>query len=262
MNRRNLWKYDETMEMLQIMKTNNFVRQFSNKHNKNMQIFRMIEQQMSARGYKTKSAEQICVRWKNIKNQYIKVKRSNSKNLQELFAFYEEMAELIDEKGNKSPQEAAAAPDDSAVSMPLAEENDTGDDKSPPVTWTSPRTAAVQQHMRTKVLKKRRSFITRGTIERKVRPSVSKLEATLASSKQELSDEFYRTQKRLIDYEFNLYMQKEEELIDQIQEKTRGMIEEYMDRFFNQLKEVVGEQAQIEQVTYIDEYEDHMEEEV
>uniref|UniRef100_A0A182JMB8 Myb/SANT-like DNA-binding domain-containing protein n=1 Tax=Anopheles atroparvus TaxID=41427 RepID=A0A182JMB8_ANOAO len=249
MNRRNLWKYDETMELLFIMKQNNFPSQFSNKHNQNMQIFRLIEKQMTERGYRSKSGEQICVRWKNLKNLYQKVKRSNNKNEQDLFPYYVEMDELIGQQANKFSKAAGRDNDDGTIASERDETVEDGSEKA--------RTS--RSTVRTRVPKKRRFPYASSAVERTVRP-VSKLEATLASSKQELSDEFYRTQKRLIDYEFNLYMRKEEELIGQLQETTRSMLEEYMDRFFAHLKHVVGHHGSSEQeLTFVEIQEDHEE---
>uniref|UniRef100_A0A182SSZ5 Uncharacterized protein n=1 Tax=Anopheles maculatus TaxID=74869 RepID=A0A182SSZ5_9DIPT len=82
-----------------------------------------------------------------------------------------------------------------------------------------------------------------------------KLGATLAMSKQELSDEFYRSQKRLIDYEFSLYVRKEEEFINRMQESTRTMLEEGMDQFFTRLKEVLAGHQRVQQEEQIETYE-------
>uniref|UniRef100_A0A182SLJ0 Myb/SANT-like DNA-binding domain-containing protein n=1 Tax=Anopheles maculatus TaxID=74869 RepID=A0A182SLJ0_9DIPT len=81
--------------MLQIMLDNSYASAFSSKHKQNMEIFRKIENKMIESGYHYKNYMQIGVRWKNLKNLYMKAKRSNSKNEQQLFPFYDEMDSLM-----------------------------------------------------------------------------------------------------------------------------------------------------------------------
>uniref|UniRef100_A0A182PIH6 Myb/SANT-like DNA-binding domain-containing protein n=1 Tax=Anopheles epiroticus TaxID=199890 RepID=A0A182PIH6_9DIPT len=218
MNKRNIWKYEETKEMLQIMLDNNYAGSFSSKHRQNMEIFRKIENKMIESGYPYKNYMQIGVRWKNLKNLYMKAKRSNSKNEQQLFPFYEEMDNLLRQfYSHVSGDENTTAEGDGDETTELVE------NKTP--------AAPERKH-----------------------PRKSVLDNTIATSKQELSDEFYRSQKRLIDYEFSLYVRKEEEMMDRIQETTRNMIEENMNKFFTHLKDVLAGPS-VQQVEVIETYE-------
>lgn len=261
MNKRNIWKYEETKEMLQIMQDNNYAGAFSSKHKQNMEIFRKIENKMIESGYPYKNYMQIGVRWKNLKNLYTKAKRSNSKNEQQLFPFYDEMDNLLKRVGKSvAGEECISALDpgepvsvqintSAASELSTSVQDDTAsvDNKTPS---QPPRSVAVQ----------RASVSTSKTLGRYTAPGQKKptrknaLDTTIAMSKQELSDEFYRSQKRLIDYEFSLYVRKEEELIDRIQETTRTMMEENMNTFFTRLKDVLAGPS-VQQVEVIETYE-------
>uniref|UniRef100_A0A182MTW0 Myb/SANT-like DNA-binding domain-containing protein n=1 Tax=Anopheles culicifacies TaxID=139723 RepID=A0A182MTW0_9DIPT len=253
MNKRNIWKYEETKEMLQIMLDNNYAGSFSNKHKQNMEIFRRIEHKMVESGYRYKNFMQIGVRWKNLKNLYTKAKRSNSKNEQQLFPYYEEMDSLLNRSLKKSSSEEYICTSDhekEGYSLENSTEqfHNTANDSAPEAETETVHIKTThtneQKHISpTKVG-------TRHVSAQSHKPDrSSKLSATIAASKQELSDEFYRTQKRLIDYEFNLYVRQEEALIERMQETTRSMLEESMDMFFNRLKDVLGTQS-VQHVEY------------
>uniref|UniRef100_A0A182K4C7 Myb/SANT-like DNA-binding domain-containing protein n=1 Tax=Anopheles christyi TaxID=43041 RepID=A0A182K4C7_9DIPT len=255
MNKRNIWKYEETKEMLQIMQDNSYAGSFSSKHKQNMEIFRKIENKMIESGYPYKNYMQIGVRWKNLKNLYTKAKRSNSKNEQQLFPFYEEMdnllkrfykSETVSSEGNVGALDSGEVMGDTKNTSSVAESSSGEHDR----TFADIKPARNVE----------RSGVTIGraygrlTSGQKKAARKSALHTTIAMSKQELSDEFYRSQKRLIDYEFSLYVRKEQELIDRIQETTRTMMEENMNNFFTRLKDVLACQS-VQQVEVIETYE-------
>uniref|UniRef100_A0A182WBJ7 Myb/SANT-like DNA-binding domain-containing protein n=1 Tax=Anopheles minimus TaxID=112268 RepID=A0A182WBJ7_9DIPT len=248
MNKRNIWKYDETKEMLQIMLDNNYAGSFSNKHKQNMEIFRSIEHKMVESGYRYKNFLQIGVRWKNLKNLYTKAKRSNSKNEQQLFPYYEEMDSLLNRSLKNTSNEEFLCKFDHEQESGFKPENltekfhNTANDSAP-----EPEPEPFHMRRKPKIESKSKSPTQVVIHDVPAQPHKSdrnsKLNATIAASKQELSDEFYRTQKRLIDYEFNLYVRQEEEFIERMQESTRTMLEESMDTFFTRLKDLMGAQS-------------------
>uniref|UniRef100_A0A182QQG6 Myb/SANT-like DNA-binding domain-containing protein n=1 Tax=Anopheles farauti TaxID=69004 RepID=A0A182QQG6_9DIPT len=243
-NKRNVWKYDETKELLQIMQDNNYAHSFSNKHKQNVEIFRKIEKAMIQSGYHYKSYMQIGVRWKNLKNLYMKAKRSNSKSEQQLFPFYDEMDRLLNGSSDRvASEEHLTTPDPTDE----PDRNETLVDESDSVQSTG--FDQIKQRGSTDLRQTRnkgrfvapKSFptpLTRRTGQGRS-DRTNRFEALVAMSKRELSEEFFRSQKRLIDYEFDLYARKEEEFIERIQTTTRTMLEESMDNFFTQLKDVM-----------------------
>ncbi|XP_053663607.1 uncharacterized protein LOC128712758 [Anopheles marshallii] len=250
MNKRNIWKYDETKEMLQIMQDNNYAGSFSSKHKQNMEIFRRIENKMIESGYHYKNYLQIGVRWKNLKNLYMKAKRSKSKNQQQLFPYFEEMDCMLNHLPLKTSSEEylfTSEPDETiaAAEHSIEQLSNANDDTAPKPQVTEVSTVNLKRK-HTDIPKKMASTKVGkryGPAQLPKSDRNSKLNATIAMSKQELSDEFYRSQKRLIDYEFNLYVRKEEEFIDRIHETTRTMLEESMDTFFTRLKDVLANQS-------------------
>ncbi|XP_049289581.1 uncharacterized protein LOC125767256 [Anopheles funestus] len=258
MNKRNIWKYDETKEMLQIMQDNNYSGAFGSKHKQNMEIFRKIENKMVENGYPYKNYMQIGVRWKNLKNLYTKAKRSNSKNEQQLFPFYEEMDSLLNRLLKKTSNEEYLCTSDLDETV-FANESSTeqlsnGAENAAHQLDTEPVSRKSRHTIEPKNMSANKAGIRYGSAQLHKSDRNSKLSATIAMSKQELSDEFYRSQKRLIDYEFNLYVRKEEEFIDRIQQTTRTMLEESMDTFFTRLKDVLANQS-VQHVEVIESFE-------
>lgn len=253
--------------MLQIMQDNNYASSFSSKHKQNMAIFRKIENKMIESGYHYKNYLQIGVRWKNLKNLYTKAKRSNSKNEQQLFPFYDEMDCLMSGLLKQaSSEDYVSEPEESDTVLmgeSTPEKRCNATDKTPSQTDTeaSPvkRKREASEAMTTGMSPvSRKAELNSYDVPAHVHSKPDrngKLNATLAMSKQELSDEFYRSQKRLIDYEFSLYVRKEEELIDRMQQSTRAMLEEGMDKFFTRLKEVLAGHQTVQHEEVIETYE-------
>uniref|UniRef100_A0A182N991 Myb/SANT-like DNA-binding domain-containing protein n=1 Tax=Anopheles dirus TaxID=7168 RepID=A0A182N991_9DIPT len=255
MNKRNVWKYDETKELLQIMLDNQYAHSFSNKHKQNVEIFRQIEKAMIQSGYHYKSYLQIGVRWKNLKNLYMKAKRSNSKNEQQLFPFYDEMDSLLSGPSHRAASEEHLTIPDQTEETECTETKvelhsvQSTDAEQTVRTDTEPRRPTSLKRCRFVTPKPFPSPLTRRTGQER-----NRFEALVAMSKRELSEEFFRSQKRLIDYEFDLYARKEEEFIERIQQTTRTMLEESMDKFFNQLRDVMRCQT-VQHVEVIGKYE-------
>uniref|UniRef100_A0A182Y2D3 Myb/SANT-like DNA-binding domain-containing protein n=2 Tax=Anopheles stephensi TaxID=30069 RepID=A0A182Y2D3_ANOST len=247
------------------MQDNSYASSFSSKHKQNMEIFRKIENKMTESGYRYKNYLQIGVRWKNLKNLYMKARRSNSKNEQQLFPFYDEMDSLMGGLLKQASSEEYASELDETDTITREQHTPVkklcnANDPTPKRTEEEP--VPVKRKRGTSVTTMAEASPSRKAAE--LSPTVSvhtkvdrngKLSATLAMSKQELSDEFYRSQKRLIDYEFSLYVRKEEELIDRMQESTRAILEEGMDKFFTRLKEVLGGHQTVQHEEVIETYE-------
>ncbi|XP_035786723.1 trihelix transcription factor GT-3b-like [Anopheles albimanus] len=264
-NRRNVWKYEETKEMLQIMLENNFVQSFSTKHNINVQIYRQIEKLMIERGFRYKTYEQIAVRWKNLKNLHMRAKRSDSPNERQLFPYYDEMDELL-ALTKRRPRQITIQP--KLPAPPVKAKSRIVTIKAEPIgTDGSPSTESIHMEIALEEpdsapdepLEERleedeepeiddlpvRAPRTRIYSKRRLPPGPkrpNRLQSAIAASKQDLSEEFFRTQKRLIDYEFSLHAQREEEYMQQINLSTKELMEQNMEAFFVRLREFLDEQ--------------------
>ncbi|XP_052860953.1 zinc finger and SCAN domain-containing protein 29-like [Anopheles cruzii] len=235
MNKRNIWKYDETKELLQIMLEKNFAASFTTRHHRNVLIFRKIERLLFLRGYPYKNFEQIAVRWKNLKNLYTRAKRSKDPNQRQLFPFYEEMEELLSSVQTKPPESGSEQAMNDADTDDAAEETVDGGRHREASEDRTEQEETTQQDPRQSLPLSARPL--RRNPRAYGRRRSTGFDAIIAESKQELSDEFYRTQKRLIDYEFSLHAQREEAYMNEIQSTTRAMLEEQTERFFCRLNE-------------------------
>ncbi|XP_035783467.1 uncharacterized protein LOC118461820 isoform X2 [Anopheles albimanus] len=154
MARRNVWTYDETKELLAVIKDKGLIRYFGEEQNK--KLYGIAEAEMRKRGFPDKGAFQIEHKWKNLKRVYYKTKREDY--LSESCEFFEELDELMSEKlqQNRAKQE----------------------------TVTQKRPKPVLEHF-------------------------DKLLAKIGVIERENNEEFFRKQKDLINYEFELYTQDE-----------------------------------------------------
>lgn len=75
MSQRNMWSHEETVAMLAIMDEKKCLQYFDGKKYRNSEIYKMIANEMKAKGFSAKNEKQIDFRWKNIKSLYIKEKK-------------------------------------------------------------------------------------------------------------------------------------------------------------------------------------------
>uniref|UniRef100_A0A2M4BW21 Myb/SANT-like DNA-binding domain-containing protein n=1 Tax=Anopheles marajoara TaxID=58244 RepID=A0A2M4BW21_9DIPT len=155
MARRNVWTYEETKELLSVIKDKGLIRHFGEEQNK--KLYGIAEAEMRKRGFPDKGAFQIEHKWKNLKRVYYKTKREDY--LSESCEFFEELDELMSERlqQNQAKQDAAVSPR---------------------------RPKPVLVHF-------------------------DKLLAKIGVIERENNEEFFRKQKDLINYEFELYTQDE-----------------------------------------------------
>ncbi|XP_050088377.1 uncharacterized protein LOC126572787 [Anopheles aquasalis] len=155
MARRNVWTYEETKELLSVIKDKGLIRHFGEEQNK--KLYGIAEAEMRKRGFLDKGAFQIEHKWKNLKRVYYKTKREDY--LSESCEFFEELDELMSEKLQQNQAKLETA---------------------------------VPQKRPKPVLEHFDKLLTKiGVVER------------------ENNEEFFRKQKDLINYEFELYTQDE-----------------------------------------------------
>ena len=77
---RNVWKDAEVKCLLEIFQEENVLALFDGKRYKNAEIYKLVEQKMIERGYKSKSADQIKNKWKALKSQYSNCVKNNARS--------------------------------------------------------------------------------------------------------------------------------------------------------------------------------------
>ncbi|KFB35502.1 hypothetical protein ZHAS_00002294 [Anopheles sinensis] len=97
MAKRNVWSGEETMELLEIIKEKNAMELFANSaRGKNeMNVYKMLEDEMKRNGFDGKDASQIYHKWKNLKRSFYQTKKMNKGRA--TCEFSEELAEILDQ---------------------------------------------------------------------------------------------------------------------------------------------------------------------
>ncbi|XP_052889794.1 uncharacterized protein LOC128298099 [Anopheles moucheti] len=171
MARRNVWSGEETMELLEIIKEQNFMNLFAtaSRGQKDYDVYRLIEEELQKNGFHGKDAGQIYHKWKNLKRAFYQSKKLNKGRA--ICEFAEELADILEKPCALKRRE----PD-------------------PPVVAVEGEPAPV----------KKRNNAQLKTIR-------SQIVAKLAKAQNDNSDEFAKKWNDLNDYEFKLYKRKEKE---------------------------------------------------
>ncbi|XP_058115957.1 uncharacterized protein LOC131288162 [Anopheles ziemanni] len=108
MAKRNVWSGEETMELLEIIKEKNAMELFANtaRGKNEMNVYKMLEDEMKRNGFDGKDASQIYHKWKNLKRSFYQTKKMNKGR--PTCEFSEELAEILDQTyqpKRKEPQE-------------------------------------------------------------------------------------------------------------------------------------------------------------
>lgn len=95
--KRNIWTDPEVQCMLDIMRDKKVLSLLDGKKYKNKNIYIMIEKEMNNFGFKNKSAEQIILKWRKLKAEYIKTVNKNkiSGTGRSTCPFYDELNEIL-----------------------------------------------------------------------------------------------------------------------------------------------------------------------
>ncbi|XP_058062694.1 uncharacterized protein LOC131212731 [Anopheles bellator] len=173
MSKRNVWTGEETMELLEIIKEKNLMQVFvANRHRKDIDLYKQIENEMKKNGFLDKDANQIYHKWKNLKRSFFVSKKVNKGRA--CCEFSDELKEIL-EKKYVTPQEIEEQ----------ARENLILEDGTP---------APVKKR--------------RGRASKTIR---SQIMNKLAKTHKDNSEEFSKKWNDLYDYEFKLYKRKDKE---------------------------------------------------
>lgn len=95
MTKRNMWSYDETLEMLNIMLRQESLKAMNGRPFRKDKAFRLVYEEMVHRGYSTKDPKQIEYRWKNLKRQYVDLQKDPTLVDTNPFPYYDEIDVLM-----------------------------------------------------------------------------------------------------------------------------------------------------------------------
>lgn len=95
MSKRRIWNYREVLFMLNMIKERNFLILLNSKSFKAADMYLAVELGMKEAGF-DKTAEEIKVKWKNLKFVYTNIKKNNTSVTDRWkYLYYEELDELL-----------------------------------------------------------------------------------------------------------------------------------------------------------------------
>ncbi|XP_052903334.1 uncharacterized protein LOC128310675 [Anopheles moucheti] len=249
MAKRNIWTYDETLEMLNIMFEQESLKAMNGRPFRKDKAFRLVCEEMMQRGYNTRDPKQIEYRWKNLKKHYMDLQRDPNLIETNPFQYYDEIDVLI--KG-KPPATMSKLYELSISSLELrpntVEKNvftktnslptmqeDSGDDgvrseendiKPAIITQSRPVKCSPRRSKRN---------VKRPTYRRSETPKTCFPPYSITTEK-----EAYRNQKNLIDYQFGLYSKVQEESDQKFLDMSRQMLDECNEKFQSFVEKLVS----------------------
>uniref|UniRef100_A0A182NFL6 Myb/SANT-like DNA-binding domain-containing protein n=1 Tax=Anopheles dirus TaxID=7168 RepID=A0A182NFL6_9DIPT len=249
MAKRNMWTYEETIEMLNIMLEQHSLKAMNGRPFRRDKAFRLVQEEMETRGYHAKDIKQIENRWKNLKKRYMDIQKNPSLATSQPFQYYGQIDLMMAGKppatetklwalsiSKVSPQQNTSIESTSieanCSAMEALEDMDEYDEElkrddsavCEPVTAKSPD--VPQPSTVRSVPKRSKRCKTGGTSRRSgAYESSSSVHATFTEQ------DVFHNQKSLIDYQFGLYSRAQEESDKKFLDMTRQMFEECNDRF-------------------------------
>lgn len=266
--KRSLWSYDETLEMLNIMMDQESLKAMNGRPFRKEKAFRLIQEEMAQRGFQQKDAKQIEYRWKNLKKRYIDIQKNPDSGDSALFQYYDEIDLLMNgrsetggtrvNKPSKSAGEISKERDVPSTSPKLApkteqieelsvlspaknDQHDTSIDESF-CDDVAMEEEVVEEPAETSDASQRRSQrSTKGQNRRYNEDNLRAVQSSSLSTPRVTEDEQYRSQKRLIDYQFGLYSRLQQESDEKFLQMSREMLIQCNVRFETFVSEVLAE---------------------
>ncbi|XP_050078015.1 uncharacterized protein LOC126564928 [Anopheles maculipalpis] len=255
MTKRNLWSYEETLEMLNIMLEQESLKAMNRRPFRKDKAFRLVCEEMVHRGYNTKDPKQIENRWKNLKKRYMDLEKDPKMGESNPFQFYNLIDVLMKGKPPPPPPlpqsppspQSPAAPKSKLYALsicrvdqkPRVDAEETFDEPEEPTqddceddhikNETIEETVAEStQHSITSTPRRSKRYRKRPTLSyrRNETPKTS-----LPTYKLATEEEAFRNQKKLIDYQFGLYSKAQEESDQKFLNMSRQMLDECNQKF-------------------------------
>ncbi|XP_050086342.1 uncharacterized protein LOC126571661 [Anopheles aquasalis] len=236
MKTRNVWTYDETLEMLNIMHEQESLKAMNGRPFRKDKAFRLVNEELARRGYLLRDPKKIEHRWKNLKRKYFDLLRDPNLSETDSFLYFDEIDLLM--KGKTPKQDAYQPQSKSAPDKVIKEEPSdyltarsvTGDDEEverPRKELTRP----IQQRRSLRTTKGKSSRYNMENVLQRSSPSFE------GNSTEDL---VYRLQTRLMNYQFDLYSTAQRESDETFLDMSRQLMEESNERFNTILDELLS----------------------
>uniref|UniRef100_A0A2M4BXY2 Myb/SANT-like DNA-binding domain-containing protein n=1 Tax=Anopheles marajoara TaxID=58244 RepID=A0A2M4BXY2_9DIPT len=239
MKTRNVWTYDETLEMLNIMHEQESLKAMNGRPFRKDKAFRLVNEELAQRGYLLRDPKKIEHRWKNLKRKYFDLLKDPKHSETETFLYFDEIDLLM--KG-KTPKQDPNRPQ-SKGGKPMKEES------SDLHVYLTNRSASDDEEVEqartelTRPIQQRRSQRTTKGKSSRYNADHDLLCSSPTFEGKPTEDMVYRIQRRLIDYQFELYSRAQKESDETFLQISRQLMEESNERFNIELFELFSRQA-------------------
>lgn len=267
--KRSLWSYDETLEMLNIMMDQESLKAMNGRPFRKEKAFRLIQEEMAQRGFLQKDAKQIEYRWKNLKKRYIDIQRNPDGENTASFQYYDEIDLLMNGRSEpggtrsnkpsisagviskeravastspKEPTKTEPIEELSALSPAKNDQHDTSIDESFCDDVAMEEEVVEEPADASDASQRRSQRSTKGQNRRYNADNLGVASSSASLSTPRVTeDEQYRSQKRLIDYQFGLYSRLQQESDEKFLQMSREMLIQCNVRFETFVSEVLAE---------------------
>ncbi|XP_055845236.1 uncharacterized protein LOC129911450 [Episyrphus balteatus] len=206
MTKRNLWSFEETQTLLEILEEKKCLEKIEDKILHPNEIYQVVEQEMFGRGYYEKNAKQMRFRWQNLRKQYYRDRKAIEKGTTEKgfkkSPFYETLHTMLADRWSRR-KEMEALEEENLIAAPIEEHDSSSDDDG--ITVSKSEMPAFEECFPILPTPSK----PRLPLKRPRTPdSTSKVDAFQDKIKKvtkELNEDLFKKQKELIEYEFRLF---------------------------------------------------------
>ncbi|XP_052863872.1 uncharacterized protein LOC128270505 [Anopheles cruzii] len=231
MRKRNIWSYEETVEMLNIMQEQETPKAMNGRPFRKDKAFWLVNVEMVRRGYPNRDSKQIEYRWRNLKRRFVELQKNVNNIDTSTFQYYDEIDLLL--KGKSSPEGNPQAMDSSETNLVDPKQNEQ--------TEKNPTTEVESQHLQGKGHSQRRS--SRKTKGKSRRFNMDLPTTSSAAQVTKATDnEIYANEKKLITYQFELYNRVQRESDEKFLQMCRQSLEESNEMFRNSISQLFATQ--------------------
>uniref|UniRef100_A0A182LVU2 Myb/SANT-like DNA-binding domain-containing protein n=1 Tax=Anopheles culicifacies TaxID=139723 RepID=A0A182LVU2_9DIPT len=241
MTKRNMWTYEETLEMLNVMLEQESLKAMNGRPFRKDKAFRLVCEEMIQRGYNTKDPKQIENRWKNLKKRYMDLQRDPHLTEIHPFQYFDEIDVMmkgkpstsesklyelsitrVEPKQNVDTEDVQTKADTSSMQVDYEDETVISEEinqKHAPQSKPQPAKCDLRRSKRSK----KRPAHRLSEAPKSLLPPPPPRTTT--------EQEAFQKQKKLIDYQFELFRKAQEESDQKFVDMTRQMLNECNDKF-------------------------------
>ncbi|XP_058060177.1 uncharacterized protein LOC131210884 [Anopheles bellator] len=230
MSKRNIWSYEETLEMLNIMQEQETPKAMNGRPFRKDKAFWLVNVEMVRRGYTNRDSRQIEYRWRNLKRGFVEMQKNVNNIDTSTFQYYDEIDLLL--KGKSSPEGNPQA-DSSKTNLVDATQEEQME--------KNPKTDVESEHLQGGHSQRRSLRTTKGK-SRRFNKEITPTTSSATQATKPTDNEVYSNEKKLITYQFELYNRMQRESDEKFLQMCRQSLEESNEMFRNSISQLFATQ--------------------